>query len=41
MYFKSFLHKSANDVNTPPAMMSRSILANQSSIWLSHEDDVR
>ena len=37
----SFLRKSANDVNTPRAMMSRSILANQSSIWLSHEDDVR
>jgi hypothetical protein len=38
MYFMSFLRKSANDVNTPRAMMSRSILANQSSIWLSQEE---
>jgi len=29
----SFLRKSGTDVNTPRAMTSRSILANQSSIW--------
>ena len=40
MYFISFLRKSANDVNTPRAMTSRSILANHSSIWLSQEESV-
>jgi len=38
MYFMSFLRKSANEVNTPRAITSRSILANQSSIWLSQEE---
>src|ERR1017187_9345630 len=40
MYFISFLRKSANDMNTPRAMTSRSILANHSSIWLSQEESV-
>lgn len=33
----SFLRKSGTDMNTPRAMTSRSILENQSSIWLSQE----
>src|SRR5688500_19856662 len=40
MYFISFLDRSATEVNTPRAITSRSIFANQISTWLSHEEYV-
>src|SRR5260221_5034304 len=36
MYRMSFLFRSGTEVNTPRAITSRSILANQSSTWFSH-----
>ena len=36
----SFLFRSGTEVNTPRAITSRSILANQSSTWFSHEEYV-
>jgi len=34
----SFLLKSETEVNTPPAMTSRSIMPNHSATWLSYEE---
>ena len=34
----SFRFKSGSEVKTPLAMTSRSILENQSSTWLSHDE---
>src|SRR6218665_260579 len=36
----SFLLRSGTEVNTPRAITSRSILANHSSTWLSHDEQV-
>jgi hypothetical protein len=34
----SFLFRSGTEVNTPRAITSRSIFANQSSTWLSQDE---